>query len=880
MQRRHEGLSLKSSKTLGPVLKHIIFFITLTFGLLSKADKPIYDKLLVDMFNSEGSLPSSREVVGLAVGERHWYHHEIVRYLDALAQSSPRMLALGEHARSYGGRPLVTYAISSERNLNRLDAIEAARAGLINPVVDTDLDDQPAVMHLMYGIHGNEPSASNITPLVAYYLNATKDPDIAEQLDKVVIILNPILNPDGHDRFANWTNNHAGLNPSTDPNDREHREPGPTGRTNYYWFDLNRDWLPHQHPESQGRLKVFHRWKPNVQLDFHEMGRNSTYFFMPGIPGRVNPLTPSINQKLTAKISEYHARAFDRDGASYYTEETFDDFYVGKGSTYPDLFGCVGILFEQASARGVHQETVNGLLTFKTALTNQFRASLSSLEATAALRAELLTYQRDFYAKNRDQGYYLATADDSTRLHQFVRLLRGHEISVDVLTEDVRAEGQFFPANKSIAISLNQPQATYLRSLWERRVEFEEDIFYDVSTWTMPLAFNLTHTTKAVPTAETAAMPPDFLRAATTLAASNIGYLIDWRDSAAPALLYALLEAGAQVKVAKRPLTARVAQGELDFGYGTLFVSAALDQSIPVAAISLLEKAADDGLPVYSVTSSLTPSGIDLGSRDFAPVKKPKVLMLTGAGTSQYATGELWHLLDTRVKMPITMVDTERLSRIDLGEYTHLLLTDELTDESDIYGIGQFVEKGGVLWAQGADTLEWLDKAELADISWRETAAVIRGRELKAAQKDKAPAKKIEALLPDRKTFASAREDAALKLVRGAILEGNVDITHPLGYGYSSNFLPVFRRSSKFMARALNPYSTAIIYSKSPLLSGYMSDENRTLASESASLVVTEKGTGAIVMALDSVAFRAFWWGTQRLLVNAIFFGDLLEEPT
>ena len=194
------------------------------------------------------------------------------------------------------------------------------------------------------------------------------------------------------------------------------------------------------------------------------------------------------------------------------------------------------------------------------------------------------------------------------------------------------------------------------------------------------------------------------------------------------------------------------------------------------------------------------------------------------AGTSQYATGELWPFGHS-VKMPITMVDTERLSRVELGEYTHLLLTDKLTDESDINGIGQFVEKGGIVWAQGAATLEWLDKAELADISWREAAAVIKGRELKAAQKDKAPAKKIEALLPDRKTFASAREDAALKLVRGAILEGNVDITHPLGYGYSSKFLPVFRRSSKFMVRAPNP--TRRSYTKSPLPSGYMSDENR-----------------------------------------------------
>ena len=860
-------------------MKQIIFFLTLAVSPIIEAGSLTYKDLLVDVPNFDTRIPLPNDVVGLAVGERHWYHHEIVRYLEVLADSSPRMLALGEHARSHGGRSLMTYAITSETNLARLDAIEATRAKIIDPDANLEIDDLPAVIHLMYGIHGNEPSASNVTPLIAHFLTATKDPDIMEQLEDVVIILNPVLNPDGHDRFANWTNSHAGLNPSPDPNDSEHREPNPTGRTNYYWFDLNRDWLPHQQPESVGRLKVFHRWKPNVQVDFHEMGRNSTYFFMPGVPNRTNPLTPKINQTLTAKISEYHARAFDRDGVSFFTEETFDDFYVGKGSTYPDLFGCVGILFEQASARGVHQETVNGLLTFKTALTNQFRATLSSLRATADMRAELLQYQRDFYSKDRNRGHYLATADDTTRLQQFVRLLSGHDIIVDVLTKDVQVEDQLFPASKSIAIPLDQPQSTYLMALWERRVEFEADIFYDVSAWTMPLAFNLQHTTRAVRSADTKALPLDFFRTSTALVDSNIGYLIDWRDSGTPALLYDLLDAKAHVKVAKRPLTARVAQGEVNFGYGTLFVSAELGETISASAISLLKKAAKDGLPVYSVVSSLTPSGIDLGSRDFAAISKPRVLMLTGEATSQYETGELWHLFDTRVDMPITMVDVARLDSVELSDYTHLILTDQISGESKAEQIGQFIERGGILWAQGANTLESLNKAGLANVFWRQTAEEIRAEALKAAKKDENRTKEIAALLPPRKAFADADENAALKLVRGAILEGKVDITHPLGYGYSSDFLPMFRRSAKFMEKAQNSYSTPVIYTESPLLSGYMSDETQRLASKSASLIVNVRPAGAVVMALDRVAFRAFWWGTQRLLLNAIFFGALIEEP-
>ena len=865
-------------------MKLVVFITSLVLVASAQADEIMLADVLTEVPALDQSMPTPEAVMGVRIGERHLYHHEIVRYLDQLAASSPRMVALGEHARSYGGRTLVSYAISSEANLARLDEIRAARAEIIDPDASPDLARQPAVLHMMYSVHGNEASAANATPLVAYYLNAAQDASLAAQLDDVVIIFNPMLNPDGVDRFAAWSNNHRGLVPNTDPNDREHREAVPNGRTNYYWFDLNRDWLPHQHPESQGRLALFHEWKPNVQLDFHEQGSNSSFFFMPGKPERTNPLTPPINQALTAKIGEFHARIFDRDGILYFSEEGYDDFFMGKGSTYPDLFGCVGILFEQPSARGMRQDTRNGLLTFPEAIANQFRASLSSIEGTAALREELLAYQRDFYVNtSRSRGYYLAMAEgDPARLAEFVRVLKGHDIVVEVLTRDVRAGGKRYPAGQAIAIPLDQPQSTYLATLWNRQVEFEENVFYDVSTWTLPWAFNLTHTREPVRSAETASLPADFLRGGGPLATSNIGYLIDWRDSAAATLLYALLDADANVRVAERPFTAQVDGGERSFGYGTLFVSPELDEPVPDAAMSLLQSAAASGVPVYAAASSLTRSGIDLGSRDFHVLQKPRVLMATGPGTSAYATGEIWHLLDRRVQMPVTMVDTDRLSRVDLGDYTHVLLTNPLRSlpESVSRKMDDFVKDGGVLWAQGSSTVDWLQREGMTDVLWRETAAKKASDDLKDKVKGgKSDTEDLEALLPERRPFAEARDEAAFRLVRGAILSGSIDPTHPMGYGYTEEFLPMFRRSARFMARSGNAYSTPVIYAEEPLLSGYMSVENRELAAGSAGIIIDEKGDGAMVLALDRVAFRAFWWGTQKILLNAIFFGELLEEP-
>ena len=863
-------------------MKHVL----LTFSLLLTLNAQAVSLSLNDVFNEppslDGSLPTPKEVTGVDVGERHWYHYEIVNYLNALAKASPRMVALGEHARTYGGRPLVSYAISTPENLARLDEIKAARAAIIDPEVQVDLSAQPAVLHMMYSIHGNEPSGANSTPLVAYYLNAAQDDDLLKQLENVIIIFNPMLNPDGLDRFAYWSNAHQGVNPSFDGNDREHAQSVPNGRTNYYWFDLNRDWLPHQHPESRGRLSLFHEWKPNVQLDFHEQGSNSNFFFMPGKPERTNPLTPKINQILTAKIGEYHARAFDAEGIRFFTEEGYDDFFMGKGSTYPDLFGTVGILFEQPSSRGAGQDTINGKLTFPFSISNQFRASLSSLEATSALKDELLRYQRNFYTQQkRQRAHYLASAEgDPTRLAEFVRILKGHQIEVETLTSDVKAEGQLFRAGEAIAIPLDQPQATYLETLWRAQLEFEENVFYDVSTWTLPWAFNLAHTRKAVRNAKTQPLASLSVSGESELAHSPVGYLIDWRDSASPALLYDLLEAGANVRVASASFTAMtINKGAVDFGYGTLFVAPNLQDSIPQAALSLLTKANAEGVGIYPAASSFTSAGIDLGSRAFEVLSLPKVLMVTGPDSSAYGTGEIWHLLDTRVDMPLTMVDSHNLRRVNLADYTHIIMTTPLRVAGATAQLDAFVKGGGVLWLQGASTVTWAANQKLTEATWRATAAQQRAADLQRATKSDASPAAQGALLPARKAFSAASDEYAFTLVRGAILQGDLDTSHPLGYGYTSNDLAVFRTSNRFMNPSSNAYSSPIVYTDAPLLSGYMSSENRALVANSAGLVVAERGDGAVVLSLDSPTFRAFWWGTQRLLVNGIFFGDLLREP-
>ena len=867
------------------IMRFKSFFLTaclllpLTSPALSIKDLPIKDRTL------DTGIPAPEEVIGTSIGSRHLFHYEILKYMRSLAEASPRMVSLGVHAKSYGGKDLQSFVISSEKNIANLARIKQNRAEITQAGNSSNFENMPVVVHMMYSIHGNEPSGANLTPLLAYYLTASKDQSLLNQLEDVVLILNPVLNPDGLDRFAAWTNDNRGMTPSADPEDREHREISPNGRTNYYWFDLNRDWLAHQHPESQGRLALFHEWKPNVQLDFHEQGSNSSFFFMPGKPERTYPLTPKINQVLTEKISEFHRKAFDQDGILTFSKEGYDDFYVGKGSTYPDLFGCVGILFEQPSSRGALQKTANGVLAFEETILNQFRASMSSIKASASLKNELLNYQRDFYQsvrRKKAKGHYLATIEgDKTRLVEFVRVLRGHQITVELLAKDAMAGGAEYKAGVTLAIPADQIQSTYLSAIWRRQLNFQEKVFYDVSTWTLPLAFGLTHTTEPVRGLTTEKLSEQLSPQSKELARSSVGYLIDWRDSATPKFLYQLLDTEVKIRVATRPLTADVKkQGVRSFGYGTLFVSPQLTEDFPEDALKILDSAARAGVGVYSVESSTTPVGIDMGSRYFKVISKPNVLLASGAGTNAYRVGEIWHLLDTRVQMPVTRVGLDRLRNIDLSNYTHVLLADPLksSQEDLVTKIVSFVRSGGIMWVQGDRAIKWLDKQSVSDIIFKESKSARDRSALEKKMKDPdVPVKELEALLPERKSFAASQTDSAHRLVRGAILRGLIDVSHPLGYGFESNELPVLRRNATFVARSKNAYATPLLYADSPLMSGYMSDENRDLAAGSAGILVDSKGEGAIVLSLDIPAFRAHWWGTQKLLLNTIFFGGLIN---
>ena len=597
----------------------------------------------------EKAITTPSAYLGYRVGERHLTHAELSGYLRQLVRESDRIEIL-DYGRTHGHRPLFQLLISSPSNLARKDQLRDQHLQLSQPERSgqMDLSQMPVVVNLNYGVHGNEASASNSAVVIAYYLAAAEGEAIEALLDKTIILLDPCLNPDGFDQFANWVNSRVGRNPNPDPNALEHLEPSPDGRTNYYWFDLNRDYMLLTQPESQGRMALYHQWMPNLLMDFHEMETHSTYFFQPGVPSRNNPLTPQSVFDLTTTISHYFSDALDATGSLYFTEERFDDFYMGKGSTIADLKGAIGILLEQASARGQVQESAHGLLTFEMAIQNQVTISLAALKASRELHGQLLEHMRTFFRDSLDKGraanyagYRFASPGDPARAREFVKILRAHQIEVHPTDGE---EAWYVP--------VAQPHYLYLQALIEQRTEFEESIFYDITAWTLPLAYNLEWDKL-----DQAPNRGQVRSLEANLEKSSLGYLIDWAGINAPRILFDLLEEGVLVKVAKEPFTLK---GE-SFGYGTLFIPMNLQKGKAETVYSLLKSATEEGqVRVASVDSFRTESGIHLGSNSMVPLARPRILMPVGERLYNVEAGTAWHLIDVLHDYPVTLDAIQR----------------------------------------------------------------------------------------------------------------------------------------------------------------------------------------------------------------------------
>lgn len=839
------------------MLKKLLFiygFLLITNAAISQADY-----FYPNTGNFNAAIPTPEKFLGYAIGTHHTRHDKLVEYFKELDRLSDRVSfqIIGE---TYEHRPQITAIFTSPANHQKLEEIRKEHlAGQLTG----NTENVPLVIHLGYNVHGNEPSSSEAAILTAYYLTASETDETKKWMNDMVILMDPVINPDGRDRHTHWANMHKASPVVADPLDREHTEIWPGGRFNHYWFDLNRDWFLGTFPETRNRIKFFHKWRPYVQTDHHEMGTNSTFYFDPGEDASNNPIVPDFLYKtIYPKYAEYYSKATDRLGSLYYTKESYDKLYPGYGSSYINFYGGAGFLFEQASSRGHVQETNTIPLTFAFTIRNQFTGALTTVRASLAEKALLLKMRKEFYRVAKEQatrssikGYLFGDANDETRTRAFVSMLLMHEIDVYEAGNNTEGKGYYVPADQNNYIMI--------KSVFEKQITYIDSSFYDASAWSLVHAYNLPYS--EIKTAYNAGKKITSLSALQILSPekSDYAYILSNTDYNIHKAIYHLQNAGVVVQSAFRPFTINTKGKNKSFGYGSIVISVQQQKISPDSLFKSVSNASkESNCTVYSVSTGFNSGGIDLGSNYVRTIKEPKVAMIIGTGVAATEAGEIWHLLDQRIQMPITKLDILNFSRADLSRYNTLIMVSgnySLLDKAATDKIKTWVQGGNTLITIKSGT-EWAIKNGFTK------------EKLLAVDTAKGPA--------TRQLFDNAVHIEGAKAMGGSIFQTDLDTTHPVGFGFTNRKVSVYRNGLTFLQPSTNPYSTVSQYTADPLIGGYIHPSTLKKVKNSASIVVGAEGSGRVIMFTDDPNFRGTWYGTNKLFLNAIFYGGNISVPS
>lgn len=814
------------------------------------------------------AIPTPEKFLGYAIGSQHTRHDKIVEYLKELSKVSKRIQyqIIGE---TYEHRQQIIAIFTSPDNHQKLASIQKEHlAGQLTG----NTASVPLVIHLGYNVHGNEPSSSEAALLTAYYLTASESEETKKWLNEMVILMDPNINPDGRDRHTNWVNMHKAVPPVADPADREHNEIWPGGRFNHYWFDLNRDWFLGTFPETRNRINFFHEWRPYVQTDHHEQGTNATHYFDPGKNSSNNPVVPDfLYNTIYPKYANYFADAMNKIGSMYFTKEAYDKLYPGYGSSYINFYGGAGFLFEQSSSRGHVQETTTIPLTFGFTIRNHFTMSLATIRASLAEKASLLKMRSEFYKAAAEQArkssikaYLFGDTKDISRTRAFVNLLLLHKIDVYANEQSITAEGKNFEAGKSFWVPVEQSNYIMVKTIFEKAIPYVDSTFYDASTWSLIHAYGL-------PYAELKSNLPKGNKINLLAERKNPGvekatetYVFELNDYNAHSAIYALQSGGAIVQTAFKPFTIAIEGKQKTFGYGSISIPVQRQNISADSLYTLVKKvSAATEVPVYGLSTSYSTAGIDLGSSLVQTVAPVRAAMLIGAGVAAAEAGEIWHLLDERLHLPIAKIDLTTLSRYKLDRYNTLVIVSgnyAFLDKSMADKIKAWVQNGGTLITIKSGT-EWAIKQGMS-------------KEKLIPAIDSAKGNSVA-----RINFDMASDNEGAKSLGGSIFQADLDTTHPIGFGYSTRKISLYRNGQTYLAPSSNPYSTVLQYTDSPLIGGYLHPLSAKKIKNSAAITVAQEGEGRIIMFTDNPNFRGTWYGTNKLFLNALFFGSLINVP-
>lgn len=880
-----------------------IFVFMLTFaGLLPAAAYEFWPGSEYDP-----RIPTFHQILGYDPGERITSHESMLRYLDALAAASPN-LKVFEYGASWENRKLVYFAIGSDANMKKLAALRSSIARFADPRKTSDAEARklmpglPAVVWLGAGVHGDEVSSSEAVMLLAYHLLAARNDKMVESiLANDVVLLDPMQNPDGHERFLNYYQQTRGAEPDSSPLAAEHNQPWPGGRYNHYLFDLNRDWIALTQPEIRDEVKVLRDWLPLVAVDLHEMGGDSTYFFSPEADP-YNPNLTSVQRDNLRLFGRNNARWFDKYGFDYFTREAYDAFYPGYGASWPSYYGALAMTYEQASARGlVLRRSDDTDLTLRETVRHHFVAALSTLETAARNRAKLLEEFYRYRASAIEEGatgpvkeYILPRTGDASSTDKLAGILIDQGIEVKRATAPFRSAGRDYAVGTYV-IDLAQPAKRLIRTLLDPQTAMDEHFLaaeetrrqmkqhseiFDVTAWSLPLLFNVEAVASAAISQASfePAAPPRILPGQFHDADSAVAYLVPWGTQAAGRLLAAALRQNLKVSTSDRAFR----QDTRTYPAGTLIFKT--NQNPPDLVQTLQRLARETGASIEGTGTGWVEDGVNFGSRFVVPMRKPAVALAWDTPASASAAGATRFVLERQYGYPVTLIRTAQFSSADLSRFNVLILPpgadyDDAVDESAIERLKAWVTAGGTIVALG-DSIDLLadPKVELLHLAREDEPKPIEAKDEKKLQR--VPPTQIS---NDAQYREAVRPSAdGLDAAPGAILRARVQPDHWLTAGVSETINAMVTGHAIYTPLKANRGVNAAYFQAADtvLASGLLwNDVRRQIAYKP--LVVTENtGRGVVIGFTADPNFRGMVDGMNILFLNAIFRGPAHARET
>ena len=799
-------------------------------------------------------LQSPEQFLGYEIGTQFTRHADVVNYFNHVAKNS-NMVIYNTYGKTNENRPLTYAVISSEENLKNLEVIK--KEHLNSTTSSSENKPSKAIVWLSYNVHGNESSSTEAAMKTVYEL-VTKKKD---WLENTVVIMDPCVNPDGRDRYANWYNQVKTTPYNPSPLAAEHNEPWPGGRPNHYLFDLNRDWAWATQVETRARLKIYNQWMPHIHVDFHEQGINEPYYFAPAAEPFHEIITP-FQRDFQAEIGKNHAKYFDEEGWLYFTKERFDLLYPSYGDTYPTYMGSIGMTYEQAGGGqgGLGIQTAEGYeLTLVDRVAHHFTTGISTVEIASQNIDKLNSEFSKFYKNEQlaKKSYVLNGSPD--KIAALKALMDTHNITY-ASTNSGKIKGYNYNTSKnsdftanenSLVISTDQAKGKMVKVLFEPNAKLSDSLTYDITAWSLPYAYGLDAVaSEKLVTTTKSATPAVVMNAENS---SATGFITKWDSMEDARFLAELLKEGIKVRFS----TLELENAGEKFNPGSLVITKSDNRNLENFHAKVVALANTHGRKLTAANTGFSKSGPDFGSSEIKIINKPRVGVLRGEGVSSLNFGEIWYFFEKDLNYPITPIDTDYFEEVDLtlidvlvipsGRYSSLLNKEGLGKLND------WVKNGGKVIAIG------------------NAVGSFAGKEGFNLKENKPETKKDTTAKANLIPYSSREREGIKELITGSIVKTTLDNTHPMAFGYNDTYFSL-KLSSDSFGYLSEGYNIAYLKDSPEIVSGFAGSE--AFKNMKNSMIFGEEriGNGSIIYMVDNPVFRAFWENGKLFLANAIFF--------